>query len=409
MLIIVGESLAQNPHGDNFQQDCNKCHSSASWEIDQTQFAFNHDTTGFSLTGQHAVVSCKGCHQSLKFSETEQACINCHTDVHNMSVGDDCMRCHTSSNWLVDNIPQLHEQNGFPLFGAHDMLTCLECHQSQNSLQWTRIGNECADCHMTDFKNTTNPNHISSGFSTDCISCHLPTSDLWGGDNFHLFFPLTQGHNINDCNACHSSPTFTDASSECVSCHLSDFNSTTNPNHVAANFSTDCAQCHSTAPGWSPTTFGNGFHDFFPLTKGHDLTDCKACHTTANYADASSDCVSCHLTDFDNTSNPNHKTSGFSQDCALCHTTDPGWSPAQFTDHDSNYFPIYSGRHRGTWQSCTECHLNQGDYTSFSCIDCHAHSNESRVRRQHDGEVRNFVYESDACYRCHPSGRGEGD
>ena len=45
------------------------------------------------------------------------------------------------------------------------------------------------------------------------------------------------------------------------------------------------------------------------------------------------------------TQNPNHQTSGFSTDCVACHTTNPDWTPAEF-DHDGQYFPIYSGKHR---------------------------------------------------------------
>jgi len=547
---------AQNPHGDSFKTNCSTCHSADSWEINFDSLSFNHDTTGFVLTGQHQVTSCTNCHEDLVFAKAQNNCVTCHIDVHNMTVGDDCMRCHTTSNWLVDNIPQLHEQNGFPLFGAHDMLTCLECHQSQSSLQWSRIGNECLDCHMSSYQATTNPNHIASGLSTDCINCHSPLGDQWGqpgfhesfpltlghnvascsecheGNNFtstssdcvdchindynntnnpnhatanfstdcsnchttnpgwspttlgsgdfhsffpltlghniqdcatchdvnnyanisnecsschindfnsttnpnhvaanfstsctgchttnpgwspttlgsgdfHSFFPLTLGHNIQDCASCHDVNDYTNISSECSSCHINDFNSTTNPSHVAANFSTSCTDCHTTTPGWSPTVFGENYHSSFPLTQGHNIKDCAACHNTNNYSDISNDCASCHLTDFNNTQSPNHQTSNFSHQCTDCHTTAPGWKPAEFTAHDNSYFPIYSGKHRGKWSSCTECHVSDGNFTLFSCIDCHEHSDESRVTRKHR-EVKNFTYTSTSCYDCHPTGR----
>ncbi len=47
-------------------------------------------------------------------------------------------------------------------------------------------------------------------------------------------------------------------------------------------------------------------HDFFPLTLGHDIQDCTQCHTTGNYADADPNCVSCHQTDYDDSTNINH-------------------------------------------------------------------------------------------------------
>ncbi len=559
VLLVAGlvEAMGQSPHGDKFQMDCKVCHSPEGWKVEQDKLSFNHDETGFSLIGQHANTNCVDCHNTLVFEEAESNCISCHIDVHNMTVGDDCLRCHTTDNWLVDNIPELHEQNGFPLFGAHDMLTCNDCHQSESSVEWKRIGGECVDCHLDQYYQTTDPNHVASGFSTDCLECHLPVEDQWGGTNFHAFFPLTQGHNVKDCNechngsnyedisrecvschlddyastqnpnhqsvgfdtecyvchtttpgwspayldgnefhdffplteghdiqdckACHKSDQYSDISSECVSCHLADYNSAQNPNHQAANFSTDCiqchtasptwnsstiggedfhdffpltdghdiqdctachsagtyaglspecvtchikdynstqnpdhqsagfstdcTQCHTTSPNWTPSSIGSGdFHDFFPLTKGHNLQQCSLCHTTGNYADASSECISCHQSDFDNTRLPDHNLSNISTNCTTCHTTDLGWNPVRFTAHDNQHFPIYSGKHKGKWSSCTECHVDQSNYSTFSCIDCHEHSNESRVNSDHKG-VRNYSYESSECYRCHPTGR----
>lgn len=324
---VVNPAFSQNPHGEGLKMDCNTCHNPSGWDIDPSTLTFDHDTTAFSLTGQHQTVSCMECHETLVFDAVDAACVSCHTDVHAMSVGDDCIRCHSTENWLVDNIPELHEQNGFPLFGAHDMITCVACHQAGSNLQWTRIGNECADCHMSDFNGTTNPSHIEAGFSTGCISCHLPTEDTWSGDNFHFFFPLTLGH---------------------------------------------------------------------------DIADCKSCHTTEIYTDLSSDCISCHETDYNGTQTPDHHSLGFSTDCYLCHNTNPGWRPAGYRNHDSDFFPIYSGEHRGEWSSCFECHTNEGDYSFFSCVECHEHS-QSRMDREHD-DVRNYTFNSNACYDCHPRG-----
>jgi len=72
--------------------------------------------------------------------------------------------------------------------------------------------------------------------------------------------------------------------------------------------------------------------------------------------------------------------------------------------HD-RFFPL-TGDHGG--QPCTRCHMDPSDIRSFTCFDCHRHS-ESRTRNEHDGEVRGYSYDSMACYRCHPRGRKEGD
>ena len=156
---------------------------------------------------------------------------------------------------------------------------------------------------------------------------------------------------------------------ECITCHQDEYASTTTPNHEAAGYSTDCSECHSIdAFEWS--AFGIN-HDFFPLTLGHDIADCAKCHTDDDFSMTSPECISCHQGDFDNASNPNHIQADFPTDCASCHTTDPDWQPAEFRDHDVQYFPIYGGEHGGEWNLCSECHLDPDNFGEFSCIDCH--------------------------------------
>lgn len=202
---------AQNPHGNNLTYDCKACHTSGSWSYVTNEDLFNHDDK-FALEGQHAEISCVACHETLIFEETESSCVSCHTDVHSMSVGNDCARCHSTKNWLVDNIPELHEANGFPLLGAHALTACVDCHVSETNLRWERIGNECATCHMEDYASTQNPNHPQQGFSTDCTTCHDPFAPDWKyavfyGHNRPESFPIAGGNHgpgvWNDCVDCH--------------------------------------------------------------------------------------------------------------------------------------------------------------------------------------------------------------
>ena len=330
ILILLGLSIAsfaQNPHGTKLKVDCNACHTSGSWSYTANEKLFTHSETGFGLDGQHAKAECKDCHTTLVFDEAENTCVACHTDVHSMSVGNDCARCHTANNWLVDEIPELHEQNGFPLVGAHRMAACTDCHTSETNLRWDRIGNDCAMCHMPDYNSAQSPNHMQSGFSTDCAMCHDVFGTDWGASgSFHFFFPLTGGHNISDCTQCHKN--------------------------------------------------------------GND------------YSGLSPDCVSCHLADYQGTTSPNHGSLGFSQNCAECHSIN-GWTPANLPDHDP-IFPIYSGKHKGEWNECTDCHTT-GSTATFSCIDCHEHSNANELANEHDDEP-GYSFVSSECYRCHPKG-----
>ncbi|NVK28070.1 MAG: hypothetical protein HWE14_08500 [Flavobacteriia bacterium] len=319
---------AQNPHGEGFAISCNQCHNTEGWNVTLSEVAFDHnEETDFPLEGTHASVTCVDCHTDLAFENTPSQCVDCHTDVHQQTVGNDCVRCHTSEDWLVNEIPEIHEMNGFPLEGSHALTSCVDCHQSANTLAFHPQGNQCVDCHREDYFAAVNPNHVQSGFSLDCAECHSPISQEWAGEDSHFFFPLVQSHDGLDCTECHTpGQPFSAASSECVSCHLDDYQNTSMPNHVAAGISTDCALCHDLSPGW----------------------------------------------------------------------------PAEYRDHDNQYFPIYSGRHQGEWFSCVECHNNPGNFALFSCIDCHEH-NRPDMDDEHD-DVGGYQYNSQACFNCHPNG-----
>ncbi len=179
---------------------------------------------------------------------------------------------------------------------------------------------------------------------------------------------------------------------------MTDYNSTSNPNHAAAQFPTDCAQCH-TENTWVPASFDH--NTIYPLHGAHAAiaNDCNRCHS-AGYTNTPNTCVGCHQADYNSTTNPNHTTAGFSTNCATCHS-ETSWTPATF-DHDNDFFPIYRGKHQGKWNACTDCHLG-GNYSTFSCINCHEHSNQSQVNNDHSG-VAGYTYNSNACLTCHPDG-----
>src|SRR5664279_1620796 len=536
--IILGSLLFLNglqhsPHGTGFKISCNKCHSSKGWDLDKSVYSFDHNTTKMPLFGQHTTLDCKQCHKSLVFSEAKINCNECHKDMHQGTTGSDCSRCHNQISWLVNNISDLHRMSRFPLLGAHRTADCSQCHVSESLLRFDVQGVNCIDCHRANYMATTNPNHVQSGISQDCSSCHPVTAFQWAGAGFnHSVFPLVQGHSAAkcidchksgnftnipvDCNSCHqqdflsakspdhvasqfstrcsdchtltpgwkpatfnhtsfpltlghSTPAcidchkggiYTNTPTDCYSCHKADYTATTSPNHVTSGIATACQTCHTTTPGWKPATFN---HTVFPLTLGHAIpacadchkngnytttptdcyschqtdyqgttnpnhttsgipTTCQTCHTTnpgwqpasfnhtsfpltlghatptcndchkGNYTTTSTDCITCHQTDYNSTTNPNHKTLNFATVCTQCHTTTPGWKPAAYTQHDSQFFPIYSGRHNGQWNACSDCHTNVANYALFNCITCH--------NNVHSGKN----YTNTQCYSCHPRG-----
>jgi nitrate/TMAO reductase-like tetraheme cytochrome c subunit len=538
--------LKDSPHGRELKISCNTCHSPKSWQLDKEMYSFNHDKTRLPLIGQHKTVNCRQCHISLVFSEARNRCNECHEDLHQTTAGTDCSRCHTPSSWLVNRITDIHNVSRFPLLGAHKTADCIQCHKSESLMRFDVIGINCIDCHRENYLATTNPSHIQSGYPDNCTQCHSVNAFQWTGAGFvHTQFPLNQGHSGINCEDCHKTNRYSDAKSECYSCHSQDFLSTTNPDHNTSRFSTLCQECHTLSPGWKPVTFShNSFpltqghstpacidchkdgnytstpkdcytchksdyaatknpnhslsgiastcqtchstnpgwkpatfnHTSFPLTLGHSTPvcsdchvggnysttskDCYACHTTdyngttnpnhssagfpvtctqchttspgwkpatfshtkfpltlghstpacadchkgGNYATTPNDCFSCHQADFNNSTNPGHQTLGFSTLCTQCHTTNPGWKPASYTAHDSQSFPIYSGRHNGRWNNCTDCHLNPANYAQFTCTTaCHP---KSSTDSHHSGN-KNYSYVNAACYQCHPRGNAK--
>jgi hypothetical protein len=208
-------------------------------------------------------------------------------------------------------------------------------------------------------------------------------------------FPLTGAHSAQQCASCHSNNVFTGLNSACVSCHLNDFTATTNPNHAAAGFPQDCQLCHGSTQ-WTGATFNHSLTQF-PLTGAHVTVQCASCHLNNQFTGTSTNCYDCHRTEYTTVTDPNHVAAGFPTSCTSCHNT-TRWSGATFTHN----FPIYSGAHRGKWDTCSDCHSNPANYTIFSCTTCHEHD-QTRMDDKHR-DVRNYVYNSLSCYSCHPRG-----
>ncbi|MEQ1587653.1 MAG: hypothetical protein ABL895_17335, partial [Cyclobacteriaceae bacterium] len=363
---FIIQTYAQSPHGESLKMDCAACHVSSGWLPVRKKMNFNHDATSFPLEGIHKQADCKECHTSLVFGNAPSDCVSCHTDVHSMSVGNNCARCHTPQTWIVDNIPELHEANGFPLVGSHSSPACLDCHVSETNLRFDRIGNDCINCHQDDYLATKTPDHQKANYSTNCAECHDPFSDGWNSELVnHDFFPLTLGHAIQDCRQCHLTSNYSDASPECISCHSKDFSATKNPNHTTNNFSKTCTECHD-LEAWAPSNFDH--NTIYPLQGAHKsiANNCIECHA-AGYVNTPNTCVGCHLTDYNATMNPNHKTAQLPTDCKQCHT-ESAWLPSNF-DHNTIY-PLV-GAHQPIAKNCIECHAAGYVNTPNTCMGCH--------------------------------------
>jgi hypothetical protein len=232
-----------------------------------------------------------------------------------------------------------------------------------------------------------------------CLACH-PTGTADGTFDHNLtIFPLTGAHTTTDCLSCHAQG-YSGTTTVCYDCHTEAFNQSQNPNHMAIGIPNTCEECHTTNPGWEPAAFP--IHNNYWALQGAHLSianECAACHN-GNYNTTPNTCFGCHEEDYNQTTDPNHLSAQFSTECELCHTQN-AWEPSTF-DHDNQYFPIYSGKHQGEWNTCADCHTNPGNYAVFSCIDCHEH-NQADMDDEHD-EVPGYSYNSIACLNCHPDG-----
>ncbi len=378
--------------------DCKTCHTADGWKPS----LFNHSSTAFQLTGKHTTALCSDCHKSIA-KGTSQICYDCHQpnftnslNPNHKAIGlsTDCKNCHTSDGWTPSSFS--HAVTNFQLTGGHTKAACADCHKGIT----TGTSQVCYDCHQQSFANSVNPNHQTIGLSTDCKTCHTPTA--WIPSSFShtsTNFQLTGKHSTVICADCHKGKT-TGTDTQCYGCHKTDFDGVKDPNHVTSNFSNDCITCHSTT-AWIPSTF-NHANTKFPITGAHTRATCVQCHASG-YTNTPTDCYSCHKTKFDATTNPPHLSAQFPHDCETCHTQS-AWTPSTF-NHDAKYFPIYSGKHNGEWNLCSDCHTSSSNYQVFSCINCHEHSNKASVDKDHNG-VRNYSYVSSECYRCHPTGKG---
>jgi hypothetical protein len=319
----AAQQTVRNPHGP-LDEECAVCHTSAAWTPARISAQFKHARHGFALTGAHATASCLGCHAKLDFRGVPRDCASCHADVHHGELGTDCGRCHTARSFIDRSIMlRAHQVTRFPLSGAHLALDCESCHTPapQGQSAFRTVSSECVACHLAQFQAAKSPDHVASGFPEDCNACHLATT--WSAARFNhdaTGFPLTGAHRALPCERCHGSTGFSGQSAACVSCHQQDYDGTTNPNHAASGFPTQCDACHSTS-SWAGATLN---HVWFPLP--HAQAQCADCHTIAS------------------------------------------------------------------------------DYSVFVCTNCHT---QATTDRRH-GDVRGYVWDSAHCYACHRNGGGGG-
>jgi hypothetical protein len=410
------KETTRSPHGPSLAIPCENCHTAAGWRPIRAVPEFDHNKTKYPLRGMHEKVQCTQCHVKPVFTDVGKNCADCHADIHSRQMGSDCARCHTVQGWNLAPQQVKEHQNRFPLFGAHAAVECEACHKSAAVGVFIGLSTECISCHLQDYRNTTNPNHVAAKFSPKCDQCH--SFDSWLGAKFDhstTGFLLTNGHANLPCASCHINNNYNlqIAPTDCgnAGCHLTTWQQTNNPPHPKAGptfAAANCSNCHNTT-GWNNVTFDHSTTGFL-LTNGHANVPCVSCHISNNYnlQIVPTDCgnAGCHLTKWQQTTTPVHSTSGPAfqpSNCANCHTT-VGWDAASF-DHSTTGFALVGTHMSPTPTPCASCHVNN-NYTlnSADCMGCH--TADWQKTQTLGGNVPNHVGASfptsaSACASCH--------
>ena len=228
LAIPVDLKPAPKGHAAAGDTRCSACHVTSSW----ADVRFNHDRTGFPLTGAHVSTPCKSCHADDFGRAVPATCSGCHRDVHASDLGARCEGCHDSASWASRFDADAHRRTAFPLVGAHAAIPCLECHAQATGRRFARPAVECAACHQADLNRTrgTALDHATLNFTGACRNCHNPFrfKPALFPEHDRCFSISTGSHAQLPCDRCHdpfTGITITPGAGAtrnaiCTNCHL---------------------------------------------------------------------------------------------------------------------------------------------------------------------------------------------
>ncbi len=377
------------------------------------------------LVGKHAAATCESCHVGGVFAGTARTCEGCHLADYQATTAPahaaagyptTCETCHAATGGWT---PATFDHGRFwPLAGAHRTATCAGCHVDG---VFAGTPKDCESCHLGDYQASSRPPHVADGYPKDCETCHSATAWAPASFNHATYWPLLGAHASTTCVGCHAGGVFAGTAKTCDGCHLSDYQTTTDPPHAAAGLSTRCETCH-TATGWAPATLDHTL--FWPLLGAHKTATCESCHVGGVYEGTPKVCASCHLADYQATTQPAHAATGYPTTCETCHGS-VAWTPVTF-DHGL-FWPLtgwhatvaceschIGGVFEGTPRTCEGCHL--ADYVatvdpphaaagfSAACETCHGTLEWRPSTYAHDGWPLAGRHATATCDSCHGNG-----
>jgi hypothetical protein len=172
------QARATNPSHAGFPRDCAACHNTNGWK----PASFDHNRSGFPLTGAHRNTPCESCHRGGKYAGTAKECNACHAADYNGTNNPNhasagfprtCQDCHQTSAWRPASFD--HDGRFFPIYsGAHKGKwgACSDCHRNAGNYK----AFECILCHEHNNKREVDDDHRGvSGYtysSAACYRCH---------------------------------------------------------------------------------------------------------------------------------------------------------------------------------------------------------------------------------------------
>ncbi len=270
---------------------CSACHAEHKGRnFDPTQAAilnFDHNLTGFSLSGKHGQIACDQCHTKDRYDRASTDCVACHQEpkTHAGMFGTDCQACHSSVAWQPASFQGKvfdHASTNFSLVRhtadyTGKPITCASCHQGDVT-QTAAQTQTCIACHGA-HDNGFMQQHLDS-FGPRCLDCHDGVDRLHGFSH-QAAFPLTGTHAAIQCTDCHANGRFRNTPTACSSCHQE-------PAIHAGFFGLRSEYCHTTI-AWQPALL---IEHTFPVNHGSQgELPCATCHTGKYTAYT---CYACH-------------------------------------------------------------------------------------------------------------------
>lgn len=363
---------------------------------------FNHDATGFPLTGVHTLTACETCHVGGVFKGTPRNCDACH------ALGKRIVATPKSTSHIVTDAP------------------CETCHFNASTFLGARFN------HATAMRN-------------QCVTCHNGRQSV-GKPASH-----SSGHMATDsCDNCHRSYTWFNATYNHVGvvpgtcdkagCHVQGSNQYyRSSTHVAVGLGFKCDACHNFI-AWFPANFkhqgvtpgtcktagchvqgGSIYYAEMATSPSHSYVDtntkqCDVCHisytgwtVTVHEPQAGKTCSQCH-----NASAAEGKPSGHvstSGECNTCHASTTTWFGA-LGGMPSNHIPYNAGVQCGTCHGgATSTLVNKTTLHTWSltytCGVCHISPNKYTGNNQNTQKAHKTTgtatAASSVCTGCHGS------